>query len=214
MRGYHEASKKPEKKKPAEPVIEIRHPARPIVISAAPAPAPAVVRVESSPVKASMPVICGLCHDWAPLQGDRVNGYCAKYKRVFSKDNKECPVDKPAPVVKPRPPKKPINEIKTMKDESPGKLSESAVEERLRALDVLRAIADDEELSYEDEKKALAVIKQNHYQPPGFIDEITNPKNREKYKDIVDFEALKVNTLSVRENTEILKNVWRGEAYA
>jgi predicted component of type VI protein secretion system len=211
MRGYHEASKKPEKIKPAEPVIEIRHPARPIVIAPAQAPAPAVVRVESSPVKASMPVICGLCHDWAPLQGDRVNGYCAKYKRVFSKDNKECPIDKPAPVVKPMPPKKPANEIKTIKDESHGKLSESAVEERLRALDVLRAIADDEELSYEDEKKAYAVIRQNHYKPRGFIDELTNPKNK---SDLIDRHALKDSSLSVRENTEILKNVWRGEAYA
>jgi hypothetical protein len=211
MRGYHETSKRPEKIKPAEPVIEIRHPARPIVNSAAPAPAPAVVRVESSPVKASMPVICGLCHDWAPLQGDRVNGYCAKYKRVFSKDNKECPTDKPAKVVKPMPPKKPANEIKMIKDESSGKLSESAVEERLRALDVLRAIADDEELSYEDEKKAYAVIRQNHYKPRGFIDELTNPKNK---SDLIDRHALKDSSLSVRENTEILKNVWRGEAYA
>lgn len=101
-------------------------------------------------------------------------------------------------------------------------------EELDRRIDILAAKqimaqADDESYDYEREK--YRIIKQNGYKPDGFIDELTKPK-RDKdgqlikdekshivYDDRLDRKSLLDSTLSVRENTHNIKNVWRNEAY-
>jgi hypothetical protein len=193
--------------------------------------APVIVREESKPgpVITTKPVICGLCHDWTPgVFGDKNMGICGRTNRVYPRDNKKCPSEELKQVQKkPRMPERPIAKpvpVQQVREEPAVKpaepvqdkpMTEDDMDERLKAMDALRAIADDEDLSYEDERRQMDIIKRRGYKPMSQFDEMTsgNPSIRKRHADLIDRKALRDSTLSESENIKLIKNIWRAEAY-
>jgi hypothetical protein len=219
--GYQDT----QRKKPT--IIKPIEPERPIVQPVPVQQAPVIVR-EEKPVITVKPSICGLCHDWTPgVFGDKNMGICGRTNRVYPRDNKKCPSEelkqvqkKPRmpmrPAVQPEPVQVPAPVV--VREEKPAKpepITEDNMEEKLRALDALRAIADDEELSYEDERRQMDIIKRRGYKPMSQFDEMTsgNPSIRKRHADLIDRKALRDSTLSESENIKLIKNIWRAEAY-
>lgn len=223
--GYQEAQRKKEENEPAQPPI-VMTPTAPVMPAPAPQPVIRVQVVRDAPAGSQAPVrpsTCGLCTSWSPLERDRnarhrmgnYNGICLEYNRIVHKDSTICFDERKSEKLKEKPPRpEPPEAAPVVREEKPiVAMSDEELERRLNARDMLRLIADAEDLGYEDERKACAVIMQNHYKPPGYVSKLTNPKNKDM-KDLFDREAIWDHTLTVRENNQLIRDVWRSAAYS